>query len=104
MVAAKTWIEDSLKSAQGYFNDFSSLGTRLIMEQIGEIVYEDAEFKIEDTQSKTLREMTLLKMENAHMIIYFIGEVQIIEGKRKAGLAGCIGCICRPDRTVSKFD
>ena len=105
VAAAETWIKDSLNIAQDYFMDDASFGSKLTLYQIGEIVYEDAEYKIEDTLSNTLRDTTLLKMENAHMIIYYIGQPK---GNR-FGQAGCIGCICRPDRKVSnqiesKFD
>ena len=31
--------------------------------------------------------------------VYFVGQ----KGGGIEGRAGCIGCICRPDRTVSKF-
>ena len=106
VAAAETWIKDSMKTAQDYYMDDASLGSTLTIDQIGEIVYEDAEFKIDDVLS--LRETTVLRIENAHMIVYFIGNYKEIwnDGEKtlRFGQAACIGCICRPDRIVSKFD
>ena len=78
VAAAENYIIDSLKSAQDYYMDDASLGSTLTIDQIGEIVYEDAEFKIDDVLSNILRNTTVQKIENAHMIVYFIGNYKKI--------------------------
>ena len=63
-------------------------------------MYEDIDISIDDTQSEFLLDITLEKKESAHIVVYYVGEpVQ----KTTFGLAGCIGCICRPDRPVSRL-
>ena len=71
----------------------------MAIEKIGNIRYEDRDISIADSQSEFLRDLTLEKKESAHMAVYYVGEpVQ----KSTYGQAGCIGCICRPDRPVSR--
>ena len=87
-----------MEEAIGYFNK-ESFGFTLAIEKIGKVMYEDRNIRINDTKSEFLRDLTLEKKESAHMAVYYVGEpVQ----KSTYGQAGCIGCICRPDRPVSR--
>ena len=91
---AESWIDKSLEIAKGYLVPFGSF---LTIDQIGKIGYEDTAISIKEVQSEKLRDMTLQKRGNAHMIVYYIGP----SGEKIGGRAGCIGCVCRPDRTIS---
>ena len=63
-------------------------------------MYEDIDISIDDTQSEFLLDITLEKKESAHITVYYVGDpVQ----KTTFGKAGCIGCVCRPDRPVSRL-
>ena len=62
-------------------------------------MYEDRDISIVDSQSEFLRDLTLEKKESAHMAVYYVGKPYQRDTK---GQAGCIGCICRPDRPVSR--
>ena len=63
-------------------------------------MHEDIDISIDDIQSEFLLDITLEKKERAHIAVYYVGEpVQ----KTTFGMAGCIGCICRPDRPVSRL-
>ena len=87
-----------METAKGYFKP-ESLGISLAVEKIGDTVHEDIDISIDDIQSEFLLDITLEKKESAHIAVYYVGEpVQ----KTTFGMAGCIGCICRPDRPVSR--
>ena len=87
-----------METAKDYFKP-EALGISLTVEQIGNTVHEDIDISIDDIQSEFLLDITLEKKESAHIAVYYVGEpVQ----KTTFGMAGCIGCICRPDRPVSR--
>ena len=89
---------------KGYFKD-SSLGTNLTIEKIGNIEYENTNIKVDDNKSFKIRDMTLQRKGIAHMIVYYVGEPVEKIGGTMFGLAGCIGCVCRPDwRTITRND
>ena len=72
-----------------------SLGTTLDIQQIGNILPVNSELSIEiDIQSEKTRRILLQNKGNAHMIVFYVGR------KGNVGHAGCIGCICRPDKTI----
>ena len=77
------------------------MGITLVIEKVGTTMYEDINISIEDTQSDFLLDITLGKKENAHIVVYYVGEPM---QKSTFGMAGCIGCVCRPDRPVSRLD
>ena len=88
-----------METAKDYFKP-EALGISLTVEQIGNTVHEDIDISIDDIQSEFLLDITLEKKESAHIAVYYVGEpVQ----KTTFGMAGCIGCICRPDRPVSRL-
>ena len=87
-----------METTKEYFK-LESLGISLAVEKIGNTVHEDIDISIDDIQSEFLLDITLEKKESAHIAVYYVGEpVQ----KTTFGMAGCIGCICRPDRPVSR--
>ena len=87
-----------MERAKEYFKP-ESLGISLAVEKIGDTVHEDIDISIDDNKSEFLLDITLEKKESAHIAVYYVGEpVQ----KTTFGMAGCIGCICRPDRPVSR--
>ena len=53
-----------------------------------------------DIKNPKLRDITLKNKGIAHMVVYYVGDQLEIDGRTIAGEAGCIGCICRPDRPV----
>ena len=95
---AESWIQDSLEWVKEYYRK-PSLGSTLEIQQTGPILYEDIDISIDIIKSDTLRNITLQKKNNAHMIVYYVGVKEGINGQ-----SGCIGCICRPDRTVSRSE
>ena len=80
--------------AKEYFRK-PSLGSTLEIQQTGPILYQDIDISIDIIKSETLRNITLQKKDNAHMMVYYVGVKDDINAQ-----SGCIGCICRPDRTV----
>ena len=89
---------------KGHFND-DSLGTTLAIEIMGNIEYVDKNIRVDDNKSHKIRDMTLQRKGTAHMIVYYVGEPVENFGGTTYGLAGCIGCVCRPDwRTITRLD
>ena len=97
VAAAKSWIDNSLEAAKGYYKDDSFI-TNLAIERIGNTENAHTSISIRDIKSGRLLDRTLESKGNAHIVVYHVGEHLKLNGKTRMGQAGCLGCICRPYR------
>ena len=95
--AAESWIHKSLEAVKEYFKDDSFI-TNLAIERLGNTEKTHTRISIKDIKSRKLLDRTLESKGNAHIVVYFVWERIKINGKRRMGHAGCLGCVCRPYR------
>ena len=98
--AAESWIDNSLDAVEKYYND-DSFVTNLAIERIGNTENTRTRISIMDIKSQNLLLRTLKTKDNAHIVVYYVGEhipKSATVPRTRMGHAGCKGCICRPYR------
>ena len=80
--------------------------TNWAIERIGTTENTHTSISIRDIKNQKLLKRTLKSKDNAHIVVYYVGEhIKVSKIKNntlvnvtRMGQTGCLGCICRPYR------